>query len=158
MFNVWKADCSEKSVTKLEEETILDAKNGDSSLISETMAKEEARLLGARVKEEDAEKINKPDEAAELDDNQFTKLDELLTQTQLYTEFLLEKMEDITFVCLLKNLLIYVDRFWCDLFAFHYVIVVLNMIFRMEWNNRVKAQKRAKVKVGRGRLHQDMTL
>lgn len=28
----------------------------------------------------------------------FNKLDELLSQTQLYSEFLLEKMDDITFV------------------------------------------------------------
>lgn len=69
--------------------------NGDSSLISKAMAEEEHKLLDARVKEE---KEGEPDEAAALNDSQFTKLDELLTQTQLYTEFLLEKMDDITFV------------------------------------------------------------
>ncbi|KAL1354807.1 hypothetical protein HN51_006861 [Arachis hypogaea] len=35
-------------------------------------------------------------EAPELTDTQFNKLDELLTQTKLYSEFLLEKMDDIT--------------------------------------------------------------
>ncbi|KAI4381702.1 hypothetical protein MLD38_007754 [Melastoma candidum] len=90
------ADCSEKLASKLGEDVILDAKNGDSCLFSESMAEEEVRLSGARVKEEDAERLNEPEKDAELDDSQFTKLDELLSQTKLYTEFLLEKMEDIT--------------------------------------------------------------
>lgn len=68
--------------------------NGDSSLISKAMVEEEEKLVDARINEEKDE----PDEAPELNDSQFTKLDELLTQTQLYTEFLLEKMDDITFV------------------------------------------------------------
>ena len=58
------------------------------------MKEEEEKLLEARVIEEDVE----PDNEAHLDDTQFKKLDELLTQTKLYTEFLMEKMEDITFV------------------------------------------------------------
>ncbi|XP_020247476.1 ATP-dependent DNA helicase DDM1 isoform X1 [Asparagus officinalis] len=66
----------------------LEAKNGDTSLISKTMAEEEKKLHEAREKEK-AE--------AKLDPNfKFDKLDELLTQTQLYSEFLLEKMDDIT--------------------------------------------------------------
>ncbi|KAA8547356.1 hypothetical protein F0562_003780 [Nyssa sinensis] len=89
--------CKEKIVIKLEEEILLDAKNGDSSLISSAMAKEEEKLLEARVKEEDEERVNEPEEAPHLNDTQFTKLDELLTQTKLYSEFLLEKMDDITF-------------------------------------------------------------
>lgn len=51
-------------------------------------------------------------EASDLNETKFTKLDELLTQTQLYFEFLLEKMDDITKVYLffaffgwLKNLI-----------------------------------------------------
>ncbi|WOL03050.1 ATP-dependent DNA helicase DDM1 [Canna indica] len=73
----------------------LEAKNGDASLITKTMAKEEESLLEARmkvgsVKQEKAEDARDPDP-------QFSKLDELLTQTQLYSEFLLEKMDDITF-------------------------------------------------------------
>ncbi|KAK9669984.1 hypothetical protein RND81_13G168300 [Saponaria officinalis] len=35
-------------------------------------------------------------DAAHLNNVQFSKLDDLLTQTQLYSEFLLEKMDDIT--------------------------------------------------------------
>ncbi|RVW22645.1 ATP-dependent DNA helicase DDM1 [Vitis vinifera] len=84
--------CEEKIKVKMEDDILLplDAKNGDSSLISGTMAKEEEMLMEERVKEEDAEQVV-TQEAPHLNDSQFTKLDELLTQTQLYSEFLLEK-------------------------------------------------------------------
>lgn len=82
---------------KLEEETTPNAENGD-SLISRAMAEEEEKLLEARVKEEDEERKMELEEEPHLNDSQFTKLDELLTQTQMYSEFLLEKMEDITTV------------------------------------------------------------
>ncbi|KAK2975847.1 hypothetical protein RJ640_022864 [Escallonia rubra] len=85
--------CKEKVGVKSEGEELLDAKNGDSYLISEAMAREEEKLLEARGKEDNLEEI---EEAPQLNEKQFTKLDELLTQTQLYSEFLLEKMEDIT--------------------------------------------------------------
>lgn len=90
--------CEEKIKVKMEDDILLplDAKNGDSSLISGTMAKEEEMLMKERVKEEDAEEVV-TQEAPHLNDSQFTKLDELLTQTQLYSEFLLEKMDSITF-------------------------------------------------------------
>uniref|UniRef100_A0A5B6Z3R0 Putative ATP-dependent DNA helicase DDM1 n=1 Tax=Davidia involucrata TaxID=16924 RepID=A0A5B6Z3R0_DAVIN len=89
--------CKEKIGIKLEEDILLDVKNGVSSLISRAMAEEEEKLLEARVKEEEDEGVNEPEEAPHLNDTQFTKLDELLTQTQLYSQFLLEKMDDITF-------------------------------------------------------------
>ncbi|KAK4759039.1 hypothetical protein SAY87_020340 [Trapa incisa] len=79
------------------DETFLAAKNGYTTLISKAMADEETKLLDARVKEENDGHENHQDEAHNLNDSQFTKLNELLTQTQLYTEFLLEKMDDITF-------------------------------------------------------------
>ncbi|KAK9136358.1 hypothetical protein Syun_015688 [Stephania yunnanensis] len=88
--------CEEGTVVKSEGDADLtvEAKNGDSLFISSEMAKEEEKLEEARVKgEEDEEGIEPP----AMDDTQFSKLDELLTQTQLYSEFLLEKMEDITF-------------------------------------------------------------
>ncbi|XP_062102383.1 ATP-dependent DNA helicase DDM1 [Humulus lupulus] len=87
--------CDIKTEVKLEEEIIADAKNGDSLLISKAMVEEEEKLLEARVKEEDEER-NKEPETPNLNDSQFTKLDELLTQTQLFSEFLLEKIDDIT--------------------------------------------------------------
>lgn len=79
----------------MEDDLLLDAKNGDIALISKVMAEEEEKLLEARVKEE--EKL--ANEAGDLNEIQFSKLDDLLTQTQLYSEFLLEKMDDITLVC-----------------------------------------------------------
>ncbi|EOA12947.1 hypothetical protein CARUB_v10025927mg [Capsella rubella] len=87
-------NCEEGTGTVVEEEIRL-AKIGDSSLISEAMAREEEQLLKIR---EDDEKTNNAGsaDAPDLNETQFTKLDELLTQTQLYSEFLLEKMEDIT--------------------------------------------------------------
>lgn len=58
------------------------------------MANEEEKLLEARIKEEEAQR----DEAIDLNETQFNKLDELLTQTKLYSEFLLKKMDDMTLV------------------------------------------------------------
>lgn len=90
--------CKEKMEIKSDEETLPDAENGDSSLISRLMAEEEEKLLEARIKEEDEERRKEPQAEAQLNDRQFTKLDELLTQTQMYSDFLLEKMDDITIV------------------------------------------------------------
>ncbi|XP_072989516.1 ATP-dependent DNA helicase DDM1 isoform X3 [Typha latifolia] len=73
----------------------LEAKNGDTALITETMTKEEEKLLEARVREKEAKEAVMRD--AYYPEARFSKLDELLTQTQLYSEFLLEKMDDITF-------------------------------------------------------------
>lgn len=75
-----------------DEDPILDAKNGDASLISPSMKEEEVKPQQQRNLEEENVEV----EAPTLNDSQFSKLDELLTQTQLYSEFLLEKMDDIT--------------------------------------------------------------
>lgn len=90
--------CNEKVEVKLEEEILVDGKNGDSLLISTAMVENEEKLLEARLKEEEAELKKEPDESANLNDTQFTKLDELLTKTQMFSEFLLEKMDDIMLV------------------------------------------------------------
>lgn len=79
----------------MEEEVTFDPESGDATHIPENMAKEEEILMRARAKEEE-EQLNEFKEAPILNDTQFTKLDELLTQTQLYSEFLLEKMDNIT--------------------------------------------------------------
>ncbi|CAI8584559.1 unnamed protein product [Vicia faba] len=79
----------EEMEMKLEEEVVAD---DGSSLVPKSMAEEEENLLKARAKEEE-EQLQ---EAQALNDSQFDKLDELLTQTKLYSEFLLEKMDDIT--------------------------------------------------------------
>ncbi|KAG6491150.1 hypothetical protein ZIOFF_052483 [Zingiber officinale] len=73
----------------------LEAKNGDASLVSHAMAEEEEKMLEARVKQEGMTQDATPDGLnSKL---RFSKLDELLTQTQLYSEFLLEKMDNISF-------------------------------------------------------------
>ncbi|KAK4426829.1 ATP-dependent DNA helicase DDM1 [Sesamum alatum] len=86
-------DCK-ANLVKLEAD--VEAETGNYSLVSRTMEEEEAKLQEERLKEEEEEKANEPREEPHLNDIQFTKLDELLTQTQLYSEFLLEKMDDIT--------------------------------------------------------------
>lgn len=79
----------------MEDVLLGEAKNGDATLISAVMAEEEVKLEQQRNQEEESVAKEPPT----LNDTQFTKLDELLTQTQLYSEFLLEKMDDITKVC-----------------------------------------------------------
>ncbi|XP_077216918.1 ATP-dependent DNA helicase DDM1-like isoform X2 [Tasmannia lanceolata] len=60
------------------------------------MTEEEERLHAAR--EEESSRVKSEEgKVPILDGDRFSKLDELLTQTQLYSEFLLEKMDDITF-------------------------------------------------------------
>ncbi|CAJ1930102.1 unnamed protein product [Sphenostylis stenocarpa] len=83
--------CVTKDEVKSEEEFIADAKYDGPSLVSKTMAEEEEKLLEARIKVEEV----RCEEALDLNETQFNKLDELLTQTKLYSEFLLEKMDDI---------------------------------------------------------------
>ncbi|KAH1157921.1 hypothetical protein AAZX31_11G065700 [Glycine max] len=87
-----EAVCAPKEEVKLEEEVTADIKDDGTSLISKTMVEEEENLIEARMKEEEVQCEEVPD----LNDTQFNKLDELLTQTKLYSEFLLEKMDDIT--------------------------------------------------------------
>lgn len=93
---LWLKGCKTISI-KLEVEG--GTENSDHHLVSKTMEDEENKLQVERLKEEEKKNANDPKEA-HLNDNQFSKLDELLTQTQLYSEFLLEKMDDITKVCL----------------------------------------------------------
>ncbi|XAR73875.1 DNA helicase [Bertholletia excelsa] len=59
------------------------------------MAEEETNLLDTRVKEEEEEGENESKVAPHLNDTQVKKLDEILTQIQLYSEFVLEKVDDI---------------------------------------------------------------
>ncbi|GJM96432.1 hypothetical protein PR202_ga13268 [Eleusine coracana subsp. coracana] len=76
----------------------LEAKNGDASLITEAMKKEEGQLEAVRVKAEEEEEARKREEGAKLafdPEARYSKLDELLTKTQLFSEFLLEKMDAI---------------------------------------------------------------
>ncbi|RLN16727.1 ATP-dependent DNA helicase DDM1 isoform X2 [Panicum miliaceum] len=76
----------------------LEAKNGDASLITEAMKKEEEQLEEVRIKAEEEEEARKREEATRLafdPEAKYSKLDELLTKTQLFSEFLLQKMDQI---------------------------------------------------------------
>ena len=108
-----KSDDNETIKGELEEEIVSDAKNGDLLLISKDMLEEEEKLLEARAKEAEEEQRKESEMARNLNEAQFTKLDELLTQTQLFSQFLLEKMDDITLVWCLIPLL--GDFFSCAL-------------------------------------------
>ena len=133
---------------KSEDDVLADAKNGDSALLSKEMAEEEEKLLEARVKGEDAEREKLPEDAAKLNDLQFSKLDELLTQTQLYSEFLLEKMDDITLVRLL-------GCFFMNQFSGCVCLLTEPWIChgRMEWKkskrNRVRRKRKEGVEKGK---------
>ncbi|GAY42722.1 hypothetical protein CUMW_069070 [Citrus unshiu] len=88
--------CKANIEAKMEEVVTLDAESNGTLLISKDMEEEEKKLLEARADEENVEQDNVSKNEDHLNDLQFNKLDELLTQTQMYAEFLLEKMEDIT--------------------------------------------------------------
>jgi len=127
---------------KVEEEVFVEAKNGDASLISISMAEEEEKLLKSRMKEEEIEKAAA--EEAQLDESQFNRLDQLLTQTQLYSEFLLEKIDQITAVCvyLLKCLFFPMNFLLCSFFVFVFLLYDLDCITRMERSKRVNLPSR----------------
>ncbi|GAV82930.1 SNF2_N domain-containing protein/Helicase_C domain-containing protein [Cephalotus follicularis] len=84
--------CKEKIEVKLEKDMLVDADDGDSSLISRAMKEEEDKLSEVRLSRDQKEPIETP----HLKETQFTRLDELLTQAQLYSEFLQEQMNGKT--------------------------------------------------------------
>jgi ATP-dependent DNA helicase len=94
---------ADQSLNSVREETAdesQDAEDGDVGLVTEVMAKEEEELYQARLKAEEEEEARKREAHKAFDPNErFSKLDELLTKTQLFSEFLLERMEQITDVC-----------------------------------------------------------
>ncbi|KAF8751040.1 hypothetical protein HU200_012273 [Digitaria exilis] len=71
---------------------VAKAMNGDASLM-EVMKKEEEQLKEAWLKSEEAREARKREEAA--------RVDEMLTKMQLFSEFLLENMDQITYWCCL---------------------------------------------------------
>ena len=73
---------AKKKGLKLEKETVLDAKNGESFLLLEAMVKKK-KLMEAPLKEEKMQK--ELEDAMLLNDTQFTRFDKLLTQTQMYS-------------------------------------------------------------------------
>ncbi|XP_031496112.1 ATP-dependent DNA helicase DDM1 [Nymphaea colorata] len=98
-----KCTDEEPALAASEDDASFHAKNGDSSLLSETMLKEEALLQEAREKEDgdgnreegnvtaggDVDNGN----ALFNDEKRFSKLEELLTRAHCYAMFLFEQME-----------------------------------------------------------------
>lgn len=72
--------------------------DSDAPVITEAMLEEEKRLAEERTQQEiaEAEALSKME--PKLDQTSFSKLDELLSKTQIYSQFLLEKMDDIAIV------------------------------------------------------------
>lgn len=67
-------------------------------VVTEKMLEEEKRLADERAKKEaeEAEALLKA--APNMDESSFSKLDQLLNQTKIYSQFLLERMDDIAMV------------------------------------------------------------
>ncbi|GBG89175.1 hypothetical protein CBR_g48883 [Chara braunii] len=80
----------------LDEEDSFMTENGLDPLVTGQMAEEERRLMEERAKE-DTEEMEKALRAADQngDAKNFDLLDVLLNKTQIYSKFLLERMEDI---------------------------------------------------------------
>lgn len=91
LMAVVKEELVESPISVLEDEGL--SVDSEAFVITEEMAEEEKRLKEERAKKEAELELKEP--TPKLGDNMFSKLDELLSQTQLYSEFLLEKMDDI---------------------------------------------------------------
>lgn len=94
-MTITKEEIVEEEKIAEEEKTM---NGGDAeSVITKEMVEEEKRLEEARLKHQGAEmEISIKSETIEMNDSMFSKLDELLNQTEMYTKFLLEKMDDMT--------------------------------------------------------------
>ncbi|MCO5551009.1 hypothetical protein L7F22_004504 [Adiantum nelumboides] len=88
---VVKHELVDSPISVLEDEAV--SEGSDTPLITDEMLEEEKRLEEVRAKEDAEKELKVP--APKLADTMFSKLDELLSQTELYSQFLLEKMEDI---------------------------------------------------------------
>eukprot|EP00250_Pteridium_aquilinum_P026525 c33139_g1_i1 orf=270-2639(+) len=86
-----KRELVESPISVLEDEGV--SEGSETPLITDEMAEEERRLQEIRAKEEAEKELKMA--APKLANTMFSRLDELLSQTQLYSEFLLEKMDDI---------------------------------------------------------------
>lgn len=122
----------------------LEAKNGDVSLITEAMKKEEEQLEEARIKAEEEEEARKREEVAKLafhPESRYSKLDELLTKTQLFSEFLLEKMDKIADVCISHCVLTVFILLWLVICFFADDHAVAWLLTRKLLNLKVKSHQ-----------------
>lgn len=72
--------------------------------VTEKMLEEEMRLAEERAKKEAEEEAALLKAAPNMDESSFSKLDQLLSQTKIYSQFLLERMDDIAMVRLALTL------------------------------------------------------
>lgn len=75
----------------------------DVPTITEEMLEEEKRLAEERAHQEAVEAEALLKTAPKLETTTFSKLDELLNQTQIYSQFLLEQMDDIALVSIFTH-------------------------------------------------------
>lgn len=70
----------------------------DDPIITEKMLEEEKLLAVKRAQDEAAEVEALSKATPDMDETNFSKLDQLLNQTKIYSQFLLERMDDIAMV------------------------------------------------------------
>ncbi|KAI5082173.1 hypothetical protein GOP47_0001916 [Adiantum capillus-veneris] len=92
LISTVESELVDSPISVSEDEVV--SEGSDTPLITEEMLKEEERLEEMRAKE-DADKELKKNFAPEVAaDTMFDKLEKLLCQTELYSQFLFEKMDD----------------------------------------------------------------
>ncbi|KAH9312679.1 hypothetical protein KI387_027714, partial [Taxus chinensis] len=90
---------NEAHIKEEDEGMVVNLQNGHIRVIAEKKAKEDKGFEEAPSKHHDAKgETSIKNETPELDDSMFSKLNDLLNQTQMYSKFLLEQMDDITVV------------------------------------------------------------
>ena len=70
----------------------------DDAIVTEKMLEEEKLLAEERAQQEAAEAEALLKATPNMDESHFSKLDQLLNQTKIYSQFLLERMDDIAMV------------------------------------------------------------
>jgi ATP-dependent DNA helicase len=75
----------------------------DDAVVTERMLEEEKHLAEERAQKEAAEAEALLKATPNMDEAHFSKLDQLLNQTKIYSQFLLERMDDIAMVGLSRR-------------------------------------------------------
>lgn len=105
----------------------------DEVLLPCSMVEEEVKLQMEREKEE-SDKAKTDGPGVPLNATHFSKLEELLTKTQLYTEFLFENMEGITCVMLSRLYIAnFSRRFFSPNFKFSIDLLLDKCVFMVQF-------------------------
>jgi hypothetical protein len=75
----------------------------DDAVVTERMLEEEKHLAEERAQKEAAEAEALLKATPNMDEAHFSKLDQLLNQTKIYSQFLLQRMDDIAMVGLSRR-------------------------------------------------------